>query len=119
MINKNKLDEQLKKEFLLFEESHKKSKELFDRAKGSLLRGVPMNWMVRWAGSHPIFVEVAKGAHFVDVDGNKYIDFCLGDTGSMVGHAPEASVKAISDAVKKGTTFMLPTEDAIYNGEEL
>ncbi|MCF8067958.1 MAG: aminotransferase class III-fold pyridoxal phosphate-dependent enzyme [Desulfobacterales bacterium] len=119
MINRKKLEEQQKKEIKLFEKSHKKSKALFDRAKGCLLRGVPMNWMVRWAGSYPIFVETAEGAHFVDVDGNRYVDFCLGDTGSMVGHAPEASVKAISDAVKKGTTFMLPTEDAIYSGEEL
>ena len=44
--------------------------------------------MIRWAGSFPVFVKEAKGAHFTDVDGNDYIDFCLGDTGAMTGHAP-------------------------------
>jgi len=119
MINRELLKEQYKKEIHLFEETHVKSSELFIKAKDSLLQGVPMNWMVKWAGSYPIFVKEAKGAHFQCVDGLDYIDFCLGDTGSMVGHAPEAAVEAITEYCKKGTTFMLPTEDAIYNGEEL
>ncbi|HXU11918.1 MAG TPA: aspartate aminotransferase family protein, partial [Candidatus Binatia bacterium] len=44
-----------------------KSKALFERAQSSLLEGVPMNWMVKWAGPFPLFVEEAQGAHFVDV----------------------------------------------------
>ncbi len=119
MINREKLKIQYEKELALFEEKHPKSKEIFERAKGSLLQGVPMNWMVKWAGSYPVCVADAKGAYFTDVDGNKYLDLCLGDTGSMVGHAPEAAVKAITEYVSKGTTFMLPTEDAAWNGEEL
>ena len=51
-----------------------------------------MNWMVRWAGRFPVFVTEAKGAHFRCVDGHDYIDFCLGDTGAMTGHAPEAAM---------------------------
>ncbi|RIK48197.1 MAG: aspartate aminotransferase family protein, partial [Chloroflexi bacterium] len=50
-----------------------------------------MLWMIRWAGSFPVFVKEAKGARFTDVDGNSYIDFCLGDTGAMTGHSPEAT----------------------------
>ncbi|HYE69681.1 MAG TPA: hypothetical protein VEA58_13775, partial [Anaerovoracaceae bacterium] len=119
MINREKLEAQYKKEVALFEQTHHKSKELYERAKGSLLQGVPMNWMVKWAGSYPVCVANAKGAHFQDVDGNDYIDFCLGDTGSMIGHGMEPAVKAITEYVKQGTTFMLPTEDAIWNGEEL
>ncbi len=119
MINREKLKLQYAKEQQLFEAKHPKSKELFERAKGSLLQGVPMNWMVKWAGSYPVFVADAKGAYFTDVDGNRYLDLCLGDTGSMIGHAPDAAVKAITEYVKQGTTFMLPTEDAAWNGEEL
>jgi len=37
----------------------------------------------------------------------------------MTGHAPEAAVKAIISQVRRGVTFMLPTEDAIRVGEEL
>ena len=78
-----------------------------------------MNWMTKWAGSYPVFVETAKGAYFSDVDGNEYLDLCLGDTGSMIGHAVEPAVRAITEYVQKGTTLMLPTEDAVWIGEEL
>lgn len=78
-----------------------------------------MNWMVKWAGAFPVFVEAASGAHFTDVDGNQYLDLCLGDTGAMTGHAPEASVNAIIEQVKRGSTYMLPTEDVIWIGKEL
>ncbi|MCK7506346.1 MAG: aminotransferase class III-fold pyridoxal phosphate-dependent enzyme [Desulfobacterales bacterium] len=67
-----------------------------------------MLWMIRWAGSFPVFVKEAKGAHFTDVDGNSYLDLCLGDTGAMTGHAPEATVKAINEQIQKGITLMLP-----------
>jgi glutamate-1-semialdehyde 2,1-aminomutase len=53
------------------------------------------------------------------VDGNSYIDFCLGDTGAMTGHSPESTVKAITKQMKKGITLMLPYEDVIWVGEEL
>jgi glutamate-1-semialdehyde 2,1-aminomutase len=118
-INREKLKIAYEKECLLFEENHPKSKEAFEKAKGSLLQGVPMNWMVKWAGSYPVCVKEAKGAKFTDIDGNEYLDLCLGDTGSMIGHAVEASVDAICEYVKLGTTFMLPVEDCAWNGEEL
>ncbi len=98
---------------------HPRSAELFRRAKGSLLGGVPMNWMVRWAGAFPVFVREASGAHFTDVDGRSYLDLCLGDTGAMTGHAPPATVEAVAAQARRGLTFMLPTEDAVWVGEEL
>jgi glutamate-1-semialdehyde 2,1-aminomutase len=55
----------------------------------------------------------------VDVDGNEYIDLCLGDTGSMTGHSPEATTAAISTQLKKGMTAMLPTDDAVAVSAEL
>lgn len=78
-----------------------------------------MLWMIRWAGSFPVFVESAKGAYFTDVDGNDYIDLCLGDTSAMTGHSPDATVKAIQEQIQKGITLMLPYEDVIWVGEEL
>lgn len=102
-----------------FDSTHRKSKELFERAKGSLLNGVPMSWMAKWPGGFPVHVQSASGSHFVDVDGIDYVDFCLGDTGAMVGHAPEQAVAAIRAQVGKGLTFMLPTEDAAIVAENL
>lgn len=98
---------------------HPRSRQLFERARASLLDGVPMNWMVRWASPFPIFVQEAAGAHFTDVDGHRYLDFCLGDTGAMTGHAPPAAVQAAIQQLQRGVTFMLPTESAIWVGEEL
>jgi glutamate-1-semialdehyde 2,1-aminomutase len=78
-----------------------------------------MSWMTKWPGGYPVFVSDAKGAHVVDVDGNEYVDLCLGDTGAMTGHAPEATVRAVADQARRGITTMLPSEDAPVVGEEL
>lgn len=118
-IDRNHLHQQLAAEERRFVETHPRSRELFERAKKSLLAGVPMSWMVKWAGSFPVFVTEGHGAHFKDVDGRDYIDLCLGDTGAMTGHAPEPVLEAIAQRVRSGVTFMLPTEDAVWVGEEL
>ena len=96
-----------------------RSRELAGRARGSLLGGVPMTWMMRWAGPYPLFLAEAKGARVVDVDGHEYVDLCLGDTGAMAGHAPEPVVRAVAERAAAGITAMLPTEDAAWAGEEL
>ena len=96
-----------------------KSRELFEKAKGVMPGGVPMSWMAKWPGKYPLFVASAQGAHFVDVDGNEFIDLCLGDTGSMTGHSPQATVAAISAQLKRGMTAMLPTDDAVAVSSEL
>jgi glutamate-1-semialdehyde 2,1-aminomutase len=118
-FNRSRLESLLRSEEKRFHADHPKSYELFKRAQQSMQGGVPMLWMIRWAGSFPIFVKEAKGAHFTDIDGHSYIDFCLGDTGAMTGHSPEATLTAIYEQAKKGITLMLPTEDAIWVGEEL
>ena len=40
-------------------------------------------------GPLPALRREAHGAHFTDVDGHEYVDFCLGDTGAMTGHSPD------------------------------
>lgn len=102
-----------------FTESHPASLALYQRAKGSLLEGVPMHWMAKWAGGFPLFVKEGQGAHFTDVDGHRYLDLCLGDTGAMTGHAPPATVAAVERQAEKGFTFMLPSEDHLWVAEEL
>ncbi len=119
LIDRTRLQAALATELARFAETHPRSHELFERAKESLLGGVPMHWMVRWAGAFPVFVTEAHGAYFSCVDGHRYLDLCLGDTGAMTGHAPEATVAAISEQARRGVTFMLPTEDALWVGEEL
>jgi glutamate-1-semialdehyde 2,1-aminomutase len=102
-----------------FAETHPRSRDLADRARSTLFEGVPMHWMRKWPGGCPVFVADATGARFVDVDGNEYVDFCLGDTGAMTGHAPAATLRAIAEQGARGITLMLPSEDALEVSQEL
>jgi glutamate-1-semialdehyde 2,1-aminomutase len=118
-IDRDRLAAALEGEVERFREEHPRSLALFERSRSSLLFGVPMSWMARWAGGFPVFLSEANGARLVDVDGRTYVDFCLGDTGAMAGHAPEPVVRAISAQAAAGSTAMLPTEDGAWVGEEL
>src|SRR2546422_408094 len=118
-ISRIRLQSLMQREQKRFVDERPKSKALFERARKSLLGGVPMNWMAKWAGAFPPFVREAQGAHFYDVDGHRYVDLCLGDTGAMTGHSPSATVKAVEEQVRRGITLMLPNEDAVFVGEEL
>lgn len=99
--------------------THPRSAALAARARGALLGGVPMHWMADWSTPCPLFVASASGARFVDVDGIEYLDFCLGDTGSMYGHSPAPIARALADQAARGLTTMLPGEDAVVAAELL
>lgn len=104
-----------------FAQTHPRSRALFEEARGSLVSGVPMTWMAKWAGGHPVYAASARGARITDVDGNEYVDFALGDTGAMAGHSPPALTRAVANRIgeRGGVTVMLPTEDAGWVGAEL
>src|SRR6202051_5064773 len=105
-IHRDQLKSLMQSEQEKFSTAHPKSKSLFARAGKSLLGGVPMNWMAKWAGAFPPFVAEARGAELVDVDGHRYVDFCLGDTGAMTGHSPPATVLAAQQQLASGITSM-------------
>jgi len=119
VINREHLKTLHKEEMERFISRTPKSAALFEKAKEVMPGGVPMSWMSKWPGKYPLFVESGKGAHFIDADGNEYIDLCLGDTGSMTGHSPKPTVDAISNQLTKGMTAMLPTDDAVAVSKEL
>ncbi len=118
-LDRSRLAALMAREQADFVARHPRAQALHERARRSLLDGVPMNWMIKWAGAFPLFVETASGAHFTDVDGHEYIDFCLGDTGAMAGHGAAPTIAAVERQLRRGITHMLPTEDAIWAGEEL
>ena len=118
-IDRAVLMERTAEELERFVAANPKSKELFERARHTLIGGVPMPWMMRWAGGFPVFAEKASGARITDVDGHTYVDLCLGDTGSMPGHGPAPVIEAISAQAARGITTMLPTENAAWVGEEM
>ena len=102
-----------------FIDTHPESARLSAQAADSLLAGVPMPWMTRWPGAFPIYVDEAVGGRFTDVDGNTYVDLCLGDTGSMTGHCLPAVADAVNERTRRGITTMLPNEDSIWVAQEL
>ncbi|MCL5735758.1 MAG: aspartate aminotransferase family protein [Actinobacteria bacterium] len=118
-IDPERVRQLLQHEQTVFESSHPKSGEMYRRALELFLYGAPMHWMQQWPGTYPLYVSEANGARLTDVDGHTYVDFALGDTGAMFGHANPAVVRAIEDQLKKGSTFMLPTEDSLWVGEAL
>jgi len=119
-INRPALEAALDSEREFYRSRTPRSKELFDAAD-HLLGRVPMTWMNKWAGGHPIHFAQAKGNRIIDVDGNEYIDFALGDTGAMAGHSPNATVRAVRNRIEGagGITTMLPTDDAEWVAADL
>lgn len=106
-------------ELVLFDARHPGSRALAESARKSLVSGVPMPWMARWPGPFPVFFDEASGAMFRDVDGHEYVDFCLGDTGAMTGHALGQVAEALHRQALRGITTMLPNDDAVWVAEEL
>ncbi len=83
------------------------------------LFGVPLHWMSDWSTPFALQVAQAQGVVVTDADGHRYVDFCLGDTGAMFGHAPAPVVQAVQREVARGCTTMLSGEDAAWVGAEL
>ena len=103
----------------IYREARPISAGLADEARDVWVNGVPMQWMVDWPMPYPLFVEHGEGSRLVDVDGHEYVDFCLGDTGAMFGHASPPVVAAASAQAAQGFTHMLPTRAAAVVGRLL
>ena len=119
MIDRHRLSTLLAAEEAAFAAARPRSAALAEQADTSLLAGVPMPWMTRWAGRFPLFVDDARGARFTDADGHEYVDLCLGDTGAMTGHALPAVAEALRERSEHGFTTMMPSTDAAWVGQEL
>jgi len=94
--------------------------ELYQRACRVIPGGV--NSPVRafnGVGGEPLFIQRAEGARMFDSAGNGYIDY-VGSWGPMImGHAHPEVVKAVSEAVARGTSFGAPTIAEIDLAEQL
>jgi glutamate-1-semialdehyde 2,1-aminomutase len=120
MIDRGRLSELTDRERHTYRERNPRSLAAYQSAV-HLFGRVPMTWMNKSAGGFPLYLAGANGAHVQDVDGHDLTDFCLGDTGAMAGHSPEATVNAVQlrFAELGGATAMMPTEDAEWVGAEL
>lgn len=119
MISDTAISRMLANERARYVAANPRSAELGRLAARHWHRGVPFHWMLDWGTPFPLFAEKAVGAELWDVDGHRYDDFCLGDTGSMFGHSPAPVAEALARQGARGLTYMLPTEDAVVVADEL
>ncbi|HBO9389599.1 TPA: aminotransferase class III-fold pyridoxal phosphate-dependent enzyme, partial [Pseudomonas aeruginosa] len=108
-----------KRELRRFDELHPRSAQAYRENRRHWLYGAPLHWMQQWPGNCPLLVKEAQGARVTDIDGQQYVDFALGDSGAMFGHAQPAVADAIARQARRGSTLMLPTEDSLWVGAEL
>jgi glutamate-1-semialdehyde 2,1-aminomutase len=86
-----------------YEEKFHRSKEMFEKAKGMVPRGVAHDaWQ---ASPFPLFLTRARGSHIWDVEGNEFIDYFGGHGGKMLGHAHPVVVRAAQEQLEKGVQF--------------
>ena len=60
-------------------------------------------------GGTPIFIEKGEGAHLIDIDGNRFIDFVQSWGPLVLGHGDKNIENAAIKAVKNGLSFGAPT----------
>jgi glutamate-1-semialdehyde 2,1-aminomutase len=87
-----------------------RSRALFAEAQQVLPGGVdsPVR-AFRAVGGDPRFIAAGEGAHLVDVDGNRYVDYMLSWGPLILGHAHPAVVRAITETAGRGTSFGAPS----------
>jgi glutamate-1-semialdehyde 2,1-aminomutase len=66
-----------------------------------------------------LVVREGRGSKVYDVDGREYVDYILGSGPMLIGHAHPKVVAAVTEQVSRGTTFYLPTEEAIRLAERI
>ena len=68
---------------------------------------------------HPLFLKDSKGSYVWDLDGNKYIDYCMCYAAMIAGHADETIAAAIKEQADKGTLYGLSHTLAADLAEEI
>ncbi|MBL0720904.1 aminotransferase class III-fold pyridoxal phosphate-dependent enzyme [Piscinibacter sp. Jin2] len=116
LLDPARLEATLAAERAAYAHAHPRSQAAARQAEASLLFGLPLHWMRDWGLPFPLLIERAEGATVHTLDGQALDDFCLGDTAAMFGHAPPAVVAAVQRQIARGSTAMLPSEDAAAVG---
>jgi glutamate-1-semialdehyde 2,1-aminomutase len=89
----------------------RRARELFPGGVNSPVRAF------RGVGGDPFVVERGEGARIWDADGREYIDYVLSWGPLVLGHAPPVVLEAVSKAMRRGTSFGIPTEAEVQLAE--
>jgi glutamate-1-semialdehyde 2,1-aminomutase len=70
-------------------------------------------------GISPIYAQRARGAHFIDVDGNEYVDWVSAVGAIILGYADEVVDQAVKAQIENGSLYSLNSPLEIELAEEL
>ena len=96
------------RELASYSERTRGSQVATERASKVLPLGVPSSFQAYQP--HPIVVSSAAGAHMVDVDGNRYVDYDMGFGALFAGHVHPLVRRAVDAQLDNGTLFVTPCE---------
>ncbi len=101
--------------------STERSRQLYERALRSIPGGASSASRTPLEGyqPYPVFIERAEGSRLYDADGNAYIDYLLALGPTLVGNANPRVINAVSEQIKRGSTYGLPFELQIEVAEKL
>ncbi len=94
-----------------------RSRELYNKARNFLPGGVSSP--VRAIKPYPFYAESALGSKIRDIDGNEYIDYCLGYGPNILGHSHPGIRQAITTQLEKGWLYGTPTETEVDLAERI
>jgi glutamate-1-semialdehyde 2,1-aminomutase len=95
--------------------SRLRSQALFERALKIIPGGV--NSPVRLFKPYPFFTEKAQGSKLHDVEGNRYIDYCMAYGAIIFGHSYRPILEAVKKQLEYGTVYGTPTEAEVELAE--
>lgn len=78
-----------------------------------------MAWMAGYYRTPPVWASHGTGPAFVDVDGNRYVDFNVGDMSSVLGYAHPRLTQVIAEQATRGVQMFLPVKSALTVCEQL
>ena len=94
-----------------------RSKQLYERGLSVMPGGNSRHTVVMQP--YPVYVASGQGCRVVDVEGEERIDFVNNYTSLIRGHADPVVTEAVTEVIRHGTAFSLPTETDIRFAEML
>lgn len=82
------------------------SRKLYERARKMMPGGVSSP--VRAFLPYPSYISEARGSRIMDVDGNEYIDYCMGFGPLILGHADPDVILAVKEQAELGMLYGAP-----------
>ncbi len=90
-----------------YEAANPKSREFYRRSARVLPGGVTR--ALCFFPPFPCVAEYGEGCWFVDIDGNRRLDLFNNATSLILGHRPQAVMKAVREQLARGTAFQTNT----------